>query len=64
MKYLNQEEINIFANKYLPIWKKDINTISLLEYNGIKEYLVNEHYLVIVDKQDNVKEIDLQDNYY
>lgn len=61
MKTLNKKEIDIFANKYLPIWKNDINSVSLLEYNGIKEYLVNDHYIVLVDKNNNVEEFDLQD---
>lgn len=61
MKVLNKEEINVFASTYLPIWKKDINSVSLIEYNGIKEYLVNEHYIVLVDKHNNVTELDLQD---
>ena len=47
---LNKKQVKRFAKKYLPDWQDDIYKISLLKSSGIKEYLVNEHYFVIVYK--------------
>lgn len=60
MKKLNQKEITKFARKYLPEWEKDIKEVSLIKYHFTKEYLVNDHYLVIV-KPFKVMEKDLQE---
>ena len=49
-RLLNKDEIIKFSKKYLPMWTKDINKVSLISYHGVKEYLVNAHYLVIVNK--------------
>lgn len=49
-KLLNEKEITTFTKKYLPMWIGDINKVSLITYHGVKEYLVNDHYLVIVNK--------------
>lgn len=59
-KKLNKKQIKRFANKYLPDWVNDIYDVSLLKYARVKEYLVNEHYFVIVDKS-KVVEKDLQE---
>ena len=57
---LNKKQVKRFAKKYLPDWQDDIYKISLLKSSGIKEYLVNEHYFVIVYKN-KVVEKDLQE---
>ena len=48
MKKLSRDEIIKFTNKNFPMYKGDIISVSYLEYNGITEYLVNEHYLFLV----------------
>jgi len=59
-KKLDNKGLNRFAKKYLPNWANDIENVSILRYGFIKEYLVNEHYLV-VDYVYKVIEKDLQD---
>lgn len=59
-KKLNKKQIKRFAKKYLSNWVNDIYEVSLLKSSGIKEYLVNEHYFVIVHKN-NIVEKDLQE---
>ena len=59
-KKLNEKQIKRFAKRYLPDWQNDIYEVSLLKYAGVKEYLVNEHYFVIVDK-DKITEKDTQE---
>ena len=59
-KKLNKKQIKRFAKKYLSNWANDIHDVSLLKCDGIKEYLVNEHYFVIVYK-DKIIEKDLQE---
>ncbi len=63
MKSLNEKEIERFTKKYLPEWIGDINSVSLLKYHGTKEYLVNEHFLVII-KRFKETHIDLQELLY
>lgn len=48
MKKLNEKEIYKFTRKYLPDWLKDVSEVSMIKHRFIKEYLVNNHYLVIV----------------
>jgi hypothetical protein len=45
---LNLKEIDVFAKKHLKEWDRDIEEVSLIKYGLTKEYLVNNHYLVIV----------------
>ena len=59
-KKLNKKQIKRFAKKYLKDWQNDIYEVSLLKYNGIKEYLVNEHYFVLV-YNNKIIEKDLQE---
>lgn len=59
-KKLNKKQIKRFAQRYLPDWVNDIYEVSLLKYARVKEYLVNEHYFVVVYK-DKVVEKDLQE---
>lgn len=51
MRYLNETEKQKFIAKYLPEWRSDIHTVSLINYKGVKEYLVNRHYFIIVKGQ-------------
>jgi len=48
MKKLNEKEINDFTKKYLPEWFGEIKEVNMLTYKLTKEYLVNDHYLVVV----------------
>ena len=48
MKKLNKKEIKIFTKKYLPEWFGEIKEVNMLTYKLTKEYLVNDHYLVVV----------------
>ena len=57
---LKGKELNKFINMYLPEWKNDIKEVSRISYKGTKEYLVNNHYLVVVNKR-YIKMIDIQD---
>lgn len=59
-KRLNKKQIKKFAEKYLSDWVNDIHDVSLLQTCGVKEYLVNEHYLVTIYKG-KVVEKDLQE---
>lgn len=56
---LNEKEIKAFTTKYLPLWTGSINKVSKIEYKGIVEYLVNNHYLVTIFP-DHIEELDLQ----
>lgn len=56
---LKGKELNKFINMYLPKWKNDIKEVSRISYKGTKEYLVNNHYLIIVSRR-KIKTIDLQ----
>ena len=60
MKKLNEKEIKKFTKKYLPNWIGNVNEVSMLTYRHTKEYLVNNHYLVIV-KLFKIIEKDLQE---
>ena len=59
MRYLNETERKAFIENYLPEWRSDIHTVSLIDYKGVKEYLVNRHYFIIV-KNHQVIHKDLQ----
>lgn len=63
MKRLNQKEIEKFAKKYFPEWETEITEVSLLEYKNTKEYLVNNHYLII-ETGNKVTRKDLQECLY
>lgn len=56
---LNEKEIKEFSEKYLPLWSNSISEVSKTEYDGIYEYLVNDHYIVTV-YPDHTEELDLQ----
>lgn len=60
MKILHEKEKRNFTKKYLKDWIGDVNEVSMLSYRHTKEYLVNNHYLVIV-KLFKVIEKDLQE---
>lgn len=56
---LNEKEVKEFTNMYLKEWEGDILEVSVIEYNNIREYMVNHHLLVVV-RGKRVKMIDLQ----
>lgn len=48
---LSKKEIKAFVKKYLnPFddYTKDIEYISVIEYNGVREYLINKKYTLKV----------------
>lgn len=49
-KELNKQELQVFIEKYFKEWSKDIKKVSMISYNGIDEYLINEHYLFRVEE--------------
>ena len=46
-KTLDQEEMEKIIDKHFKLWKKDIFKITSNTFNGITEYMINEHYLFI-----------------
>lgn len=46
-KLLNEEELKIFVDNYFKEWGKDIKKASVVSYNGIDEYLINDAVLFI-----------------
>lgn len=46
-KILNEKEIKKFTKKYFSDWQDEIYEVTLISYQGVKEYLVNRHYFVI-----------------
>ena len=49
MKYLNRIEILEFTKKYFPAYLGDIRTVSYFDYNNKREYLINNHYIFVID---------------
>lgn len=58
-KKLTLEEIEKFADKYMPEWKGDIFEVIFNDLYGLKSYLVNGHYL-LMDLNGKIVENDLQ----
>lgn len=56
---LNQDEVNEFVERYMPDYKDEVREVSYMDLYGLKNYLVNEHYLVMV-LGDKVVQSDLQ----
>lgn len=52
MKLLNKEELDVFADKYFKPFKQDIYSVSVVEHKDTYEYLVNGHYLFVVNKKE------------
>ena len=52
MKFLEEKELNEFVDKYFKPFKGDIHSVSLIEYIDTYEYLVNGHYLFVVNKKE------------
>lgn len=46
-RILNSKEVNEFVNKYFKIWGEDIKKVSVISYNGINEYLINDAILFV-----------------
>lgn len=59
VKKLNEVELKEFVERYMPNYKEDIIEVSYMDLYGLKSYLVNGHYLVMV-LGDKVVESDLQ----
>ncbi len=52
-KELTKKEIKKFISKYLnpcDDYTKKINHISVIEYNSVKEYLINHKYILKIYK--------------
>ena len=49
MKYLNKKEIVDFTKKYFPAYINDIKLVSYIDYNKKREYLINNHYIFIIN---------------
>lgn len=58
-KILSEKEIKKFTKKYFSGWEGEIKEVTLVSYQGVKEYLVNRHYFVIV-KGFNITYKDIQ----
>ncbi len=52
MKYLNRIEILKFTKKYFPEYIGDIRSVSFFDYNNKREYLVNGHYIFVINSKD------------
>lgn len=49
-KLLNKKELKSFINNYFKTWNEDIRKASVISYNGIDEYLINDNYLFLIKK--------------
>ena len=49
MKHLNRIELLEFTKKYFPEYIGDIRSVSYFDYNGKREYLINNHYIFVVN---------------
>ncbi len=50
---LTKKEISKFIRRYFNIndsYTKSIKNVSVIEYNGIKEYLINSQYMLRIYK--------------
>ena len=56
MKYLNRFEIIKFTKKYFPAYMGDIRSVSYFDYNGKLEYLINNHYIFVVNLKETSKQ--------
>ena len=50
MKTLNEVQRKNFIDKYFKEWGKDIYKVSIVEYDDMYEYLINDHYLFCLNK--------------
>ena len=48
---LNAKEIAKFQKKYFTILGERINSVSVIKYKGVAEYLVNDKYMVRVKRR-------------
>jgi len=58
-KKLSKKEIQKFIERYMSDYKDEVVEVSYMDLYGLKSYLVNGHYLVMV-LGDKVVESDLQ----
>ena len=49
MKYLKRIEIMEFIKRYFPAYIGDIRSVSYFDYNGKREFLINNHYIFVVN---------------
>lgn len=55
VKFLNRIEILKFTKKYFPTYAGDIRSVSYFDYNNKREYLINNHYIFVVDLKETSK---------
>lgn len=46
-KLLNEKELKEFVNKYFKEWGDDIVKVTMISYNKVEEYLINDAVLFI-----------------
>lgn len=47
---LVDDEMQHFIKQYFPFWNIDIWKVSCIFYEDKIEYLINEHYLFVIEK--------------
>ena len=53
-KKLNEKERKEFIKKYFVEWGDDIRKVTMISYNGINEYLINDTVLFL-EKDNSTK---------
>lgn len=48
MKNMNRVELKEFVNKYFKEYGNDIRKVSYIVFDDKTEYLINNHYLLII----------------
>lgn len=49
---LSGNELELFVNKYFHPWKKDIWKVSYIDFDDVREYLINEHYIFVLKNEE------------
>ena len=55
MKNLNRIEIIEFTKKYFPNYLGDIRSVSYFDYNNKREYLINNHFIFVIELKETSK---------
>ena len=50
MYTLTEDERKLFAEMYFDSWGDDIMKVTLMEYDDVNEYLINDHYVFLMNK--------------
>lgn len=50
MYTLTDNEKELFIATYFSHWGDDIKRVTMVEHDDIKEYLINDHYLYLIEK--------------